>query len=368
MPPHQTAQPTLFPELTARATEVARRALLDRYAPASVLIDQRGRIVYFHGATGDYLQQPTGEPTRDLLAMVREGLLTGMRRAIQSVSTGKEGTTFAARVRHGDDFRAARVTVSPLSASQQTSGLLLVTFEPEPEEYAPAVVPSGPAGEEARAASAALEEELKATRAELQSTIEQLEGANEEMKAANEETTSMNEELQSTNEELETSKEELQSFNEELHTVNNQLQHKVQELEDTSNDLANLLAGTETATVFLDTEFRLKWFSPATKQLYEFLSSDIGRPIGHFARKFADDRLLADAETVLSQLTRIEAEVRSDTGKWSCGASFPTVDATTGLPASSSASPTSLKASSRMMRSTRRVSMPKPSSRPRGNP
>ncbi len=46
----------------ARAAEVARRALLDRYAPASVLIDQKGRILYFHGPTGDYLEQPPGEP------------------------------------------------------------------------------------------------------------------------------------------------------------------------------------------------------------------------------------------------------------------------------------------------------------------
>jgi two-component system CheB/CheR fusion protein len=247
--------------------------------------------------------------------MVREGLLTNLRRAIQSVSASNQGTTFAAQVRQGDAFHGVRVTLSPLPASQQASGLILVTFEPEPEEHERAAVHE-PTKNEPQMASPSLEEELKATRAELQSTIEQLESANEEMKAANEEATSMNEELQSTNEELETSKEELQSFNEELHTVNNQLQHKIQELEDTSNDLANLLAGTEMATIFLDTEFRLKWFSPATKQLLNLLSSDIGRPIGHFARKFADDALLSDAETVLSKLTRIEAEIRSDEGKW----------------------------------------------------
>lgn len=93
----------------------------------------------------------------------------------------------------------------------------------------------------------------------------------------------MNEELQSTNEELETSKEELQSFNEELNTVNNQLQHKIGELEAATNDLNNLLVGSETATLFLDDKFRIKWFAPATKEPFDFVSSDIGRPIAHFA-------------------------------------------------------------------------------------
>jgi DNA-binding CsgD family transcriptional regulator len=78
---------------------------------------------------------------------------------------------------------------------------------------------------------------------------------------------SINEELQSSNEELETSKEELQSLNEELNTVNAQLQDKVEELEGTNNDLANLLASTDVATIFLDTHFAIKRFTPAATRL-----------------------------------------------------------------------------------------------------
>jgi two-component system, chemotaxis family, CheB/CheR fusion protein len=126
----------------------------------------------------------------------------------------------------------------------------------------------------------------------------------------------MNEELQSTNEELETSKEELQSFNEELNTVNSQLQHKIGELETTTNDLNNLLAGSETATLFLDEKFCIRWFAPATRDLFDFVASDIGRPIAHLARKFADENLLQDVETVLKKLSAIEAEVPSDAGRW----------------------------------------------------
>jgi two-component system, chemotaxis family, CheB/CheR fusion protein len=128
--------------------------------------------------------------------------------------------------------------------------------------------------------------------------------------------TSGNEKLQSTNEELETSKEQLQSYNEELHTINAQLQHKLMELEEATNDLTNLLAGTEVATLFLDTHLRIKWFSPAMKELFDLLSSDVGRPIANFAPKFADATLEQDAARILQQLVRTELEVLSTAGRW----------------------------------------------------
>jgi two-component system, chemotaxis family, CheB/CheR fusion protein len=295
---------------------MARRALLEHFAPASVLIDRKGRVLYFHGATRDYLEQPSGEPTRGLLTMAREGLALKLRAAIREASKDNRNVTVNARVREGKTSRSVAITVMPVPASS-TGGSLLVCFAPAPK--ASDQVQSATRVEVAEASSserAALQEELTTTRAELRNTIEHLETANEELKASNEETTSMNEELQSTNEELETSKEELQSFNEELNTVNNQLHHKIGELEAATNDLNNLLAGSDTATLFLDDKFRIKWFAPATKELFDFVSTDIGRPIAHFARKFSDEKLLQDAETVLMKLTAIEAEVPSDAGRW----------------------------------------------------
>ena len=232
----------------ARVTDLARRALLERYAPASVLIDQKGRILYFHGPTQDYFAQPSGEPTRDLLAMAREGLRLGLRSALRQATETRQSVTFGAQIRQGTTVRPVSVTVAPLP-SQPAAGLLLVSFESTVEPTAPAQI-SPRRSKRAKqggdvANRHALEEELRATRAELQSTLEQMDSVVEEQKAANEEITSVNEELQSTNEELETSKEELQSYNEELHTVNNQLQHKIRELEDVSNDQSNLLAGTD---------------------------------------------------------------------------------------------------------------------------
>src|SRR6185437_12201731 len=156
------------------------------------------------------------------------------------------------------------------------------------------------------------EEELKATRDELRGTTEQFETANEELKAANEEITSVNEELQATNEELEASKEELQSLNEELNAVNSQLERKVIELEQSSDDLRNLLAGNEIATIFLDTHLRIKWFTPAVRSLFELLDQDIGRPIANFAQKFGQVDLIGKAEAAINRLATFAEEVPAD--------------------------------------------------------
>lgn len=303
------------PEPSASAAEMARRALLERYAPASVLIDQKGRILYFHGTTRDYLENPPGEPTRDLLTMARDGLAAKLRVAIREASSENRSVSVNTRIQESNTGQPIEITVMPLPASSQ-GVFLLVSFYPAVQQpHSTPVLTQEKAGD-ASSGELALQEELKATRIELQNTIAYQEVINEELKAANEEALSMNEELQSTNEELETSKEELQSFNEELNTLNSQLQHKIDELETTTNDLNNLLAGSETATLFLDEKLCIRWFAPATKDLFHFVPSDIGRPIAHFARKFSDENLLQDVETVLTKLSSIEAEVPSDAGRW----------------------------------------------------
>jgi two-component system CheB/CheR fusion protein len=142
-----------------------------------------------------------------------------------------------------------------------------------------------------------------------------LESSNEELKAANEEVMSMNEELQSGNEELETSKEELQSLNEEMSTVNNQLQDKVHDLEGATNDFINLFNSTDIATIFLDTEFHIKRFTPAATSLFNLIGADVGRPISDIAHKFTDRDLLDDAARVLKRLSPVEKEATTNDGR-----------------------------------------------------
>ncbi len=309
---NEVPPPQLTTGLLTPAGEIARRALLEHFAPAAVLIDRNCRVVYFHGSTGNYLEQPTGEPSKDLFLMTRDGLTGKLRAAVRTAIAENRNIQVSVNIKHGTTLSPVQVTVSPLAAGSTGHGHILISFSPEAVDNSGAHT----AVSNNLVADTTLQDELKALRNELQNTIEHLETTNEELKASNEEATSMNEELQSTNEELETSKEEMQSFNEELHTVNSQLQHKVRELEDSANDLNNLLAGTETATLFVDAKLCVKWFSPGTRELFDFIVSDVGRPISHFARKFDDEKLLPDAEKVLRTLIVVEAEVKAADGRW----------------------------------------------------
>ncbi|MDV3239564.1 MAG: PAS domain S-box protein [Gammaproteobacteria bacterium] len=304
------------PHAAGRFAELTRERLLADYAPATVLINRSYEILHFFGPTVDYLELPSGEPTRDLIAMAREGLRsrirTAVRRALEERRTVVDG---GARIRRNGRYVACTISVRPVEAGPATEGLSLVSFEDGQTASA------GAAGEAPEAPTPAggdqhviqqLEHELKATREDLQSTIEELESANEELRAANEEIMSMNQELQSTNEELETSKEELQSVNEELKTVNAELENKVAELQRSHDDVQNLLSSTDIATVILDRDMRLKLFNPSTEKLLNLRPSDIGRFIGDFSARVIGDSLLADARRVLETLVPVEKDVWSE--------------------------------------------------------
>lgn len=299
-----------------KATDQAQRVMVDEYAPPSVLIDEHARVLYYHGDTEPYLRQPAGEPTSDLLTLVREGIRSKLRAGIQKVLKEGKRTRFSVRARRQNNYVPVEVTIIPAQHDPEQELRLLVSFM---ESAAPLAAPN-PGNTKMVTESVItehdLEEELRSVREELRSTIEQLESSNEEMKASNEEITSMNEELQSTNEELETSKEELQSLNEELNTVNAQLQSKVEELEDRTNDLNNLLNSSDIATLFLDLRFSIRWFTPAMRGLLDILRTDIGRPVSHFALKFEDPSFLKDAELVLQNLIPRESEVKNEEGRW----------------------------------------------------
>jgi two-component system CheB/CheR fusion protein len=303
-----------------RLAALAQHLLLERYAPACVVINRKREILYFHGRTEDYLVQPTGSPTQDLIGKAREGLQTKLRGAVHKAIREEQSVVITgAHVRRGRTFSRVKVMVEPLKAATEAEGLLLVSFEDESETppSAPAVAHAGDASDRTdEALVRQLEYELRTTKEDLQSTIDELGASNEELRAANEEVMSINEELQSSNEELETSKEELQSLNEELSTVNTQLESKVAELAATNNDLDNLLTSTNLATLFLDTHLCIRRFTPAATKLFSLIPSDAGRPISDIAQKFADPDLRPDVEAVLAEPVARNKEVLADDRRW----------------------------------------------------
>lgn len=176
--------------------------------------------------------------------------------------------------------------------------------------------PSEPESDQERRL-ATLERELRSKEEYLQATIEELQTSNEELRSTNEEAQSANEELQSANEELETSREELQSLNEELLTVNNELQTKIEQLSQASDDMNNLLSGTNIGTIFVDRQMNIKRFTAAATQISNFIKTDLGRPVGDIVSQLVGyDRLVEDTQAVLDTLIPKVAEVQARSGQW----------------------------------------------------
>lgn len=178
-------------------------------------------------------------------ASPREGLRNKLAPALAEALKGTIPVTVE-NVQIGSDgnVRAVDLIVQPILEPGETQRLMMIVFRERTDVKAPVKKLNRVAAPALKNVELeTLKQELIATNDHLQNTIEELETANEEFQ-------STNEELQSANEELETSKEELQSTNEELVTVNSELQHKIDQLTETSNDVNNLLASTEIASVF----------------------------------------------------------------------------------------------------------------------
>src|ERR1700729_122683 len=82
-----------------------------------------------------------------------------------------------------------------------------------------------------------------------------------------------------TNGKLLRSKKEMQSLNEELTTLNGQLEETLERQRATSNDLQNVLYSTNVATIFLDRNLNIRFFTPTTQALFNIIPGDIGRPL-----------------------------------------------------------------------------------------
>ena len=301
-----------LPSHQAALADLCRRLVMETYAPAAILINRKHECLYSLGPTDRYLRVAPGHSTHDLLAMVRQDTRTKLRSAIQIASQGTAQIVVpGGRTSHDGNQGSFSIAVQPVLSEGEK--LLLVCFIDNPKQEQKRGRRVAP-HDTSRVAE--LEQELEAARTELQGAIRNLEISSEEQKAINEEALSVNEEFQSTNEELMTSKEELQSLNEELTALNGQLQETLERQRTTSNDLQNVLYSTDVATVFLDADLSIRFFTPATKALFNVIPSDVGRPLADLRSLAADGALLADARTVLHTLVPLEREIEAQSGAW----------------------------------------------------
>ncbi|WP_375539998.1 CheR family methyltransferase [Rugamonas brunnea] len=306
--PSETRTPTMSGNIQAKVEQ----HLLKQHTPAAVLVNPQGDILYIHGRTGAYLEPAAGKANWNIHAMAREGLefelgnLVG--RALRE--SGPVAVRGLVLKDNQGPAMAVDLTAEVLSSGEELDGNILVTFT---------AAPLPPARRRSRSSNPRvqeLEQQLLQARQEIQAVRDEMQHSREELKSANEELQSTNEELQSTNEELTTSKEEMQSLNEELYTVNAELQSKVDDLSLVNGDMKNLLNSTDIATIFLDSELRIRRFTTQATQIYKLIPTDLNRPLSDIVNELEYPNLELDAREVLRTLVFCERQIPTHGGGW----------------------------------------------------
>ncbi|MEI7501052.1 MAG: chemotaxis protein CheB [Bacteroidota bacterium] len=289
---------------------LTERILLHHFAPASVLINSTGDILYMTGHIGKYLEPVAGKATLNIFGMARSGLRevipVALRKALQNfdpvvirnvVIGSDNGTHFA------------DVTVQRIETPDSLRVMVIIMFTDLPflDEHNDKDSKTG----KRRASGRQKELEIQ-----LQKTQEDLQGIVEEMQTSQEELKSTNEELQSTNEELTTSQEEMQSMNEELQTLNAELQSKVNDYLRANGDMKNLLDSTEIATLFLDKDLNIRRFTDQVSLIIKLRNTDIGRPFTDQVTNLEYPEIENNVRQVLKTLIPVEKEISTRDNRW----------------------------------------------------
>ncbi|MBP1616676.1 MAG: chemotaxis protein CheB [Bacteroidetes bacterium] len=301
----------------ANIQTLADQLLLQNFSPPSVLVNDKGDIIYISGHTGKYLEPAVGKANMNIFAMLRIGLQNEFSNAFRQAVINKERVTVNnIKVGTNAGTQYINLTIQWIEKPEALQGKLMIVFKDvaKPEEIKEPITQDSNSTESIQRVQ--WEKELLQARKESQSILEEMQTSQEELKSTNEELQSTNEELQSTNEELTTSKEEMQSMNEELQTVNAELQSKLDDFSRVNNDMKNLLNSTDIATLFLDKQLNIRRYTNQATQIFKFIKSDIGRPFTDQVSDLIYPDLVDDAREVLRTLLFIQKQITTSDGRW----------------------------------------------------
>jgi two-component system CheB/CheR fusion protein len=285
-------------------------SLLEEAAVPSILVDEGRRVLHLSESAGRYLQPHGGAFGSTVEELLREELREEARSALErAFADWQPVQTLAVAVQFNGTPRSVSMLVHPRRGPDVVYALLM--FLEGGKADADGSKKAGAGGR----VVLALREKLLHAEKRIAAAGTEHDANLQDLRAANEELQSLNEEYRSTAEELETSKEELQSVNEELQTLNTELRLKLEETSRAHNDLENLMAATQIATLFLDRQLRIKRFTPHVTELFNVSAKDEGRPIGDFTHKLEYPELQEHARRVLSELTPISQEVLTQAGE-----------------------------------------------------
>lgn len=123
------------------------------------------------------------------------------------------------------------------------------------------------------------------------------------------------EDQRSANRQLDATLEKAHAANEALRAANSGLERRLDKLVKSHDDLNNLIASSDVATLFLDREMCILRYTPRIADLFNVIPADIGRPLLHITSRLDNPHLAEDAARVFETLQPLEQEVGSKDGR-----------------------------------------------------
>jgi two-component system CheB/CheR fusion protein len=296
-----------------------QRILINKFSPPSVIVNRDFDVMVFQGDTTKFLTHQSGEANLNLIGMARDELKLELQTALylarkQAAPVKREPVRF----RHDGELSKVRIEVLNVEIPQSTEKFFLILFEDlkrvdKKEQLAKGNVSQA---DVSGAVVKNLRNELTSTKETLQTIIEEQAATNEELRSALEEGQSSNEELQSTNEELETAKEELQSTNEELNTVNEELSTRNRELIRSQDDMSNVFNSINVAVIVLDSELKIRFFTPTSSKMFNLVDTDAGRPISDISIINIVPDFEQKLKETMKNLTPQQMQVQDNKNRW----------------------------------------------------
>ncbi|MFK7896988.1 MAG: chemotaxis protein CheB [Myxococcota bacterium] len=288
--------------------QLATEFVMERLNPTGMVLTKQMELVHVIGDVSEYLRIGGGVFSSQVAKLAIEPLRVPLSTALYRASRGNTPIIYR-NIQCGDKENPKFTTleVHLVEDKERAIEYLIALFRSE-GSGAPLDFETDIDANSAREQQMAdLASQLHQTRENLQATIEELETSNEELQSSNEELLAANEELQSTN-------EELHSVNEELFTVNEEYQGKISALVAMTNDFDNLLRNTEIGILFLDTELRIRRYTPTAADFLRLVEHDIGREIAAFRRSVPGLDLDHTAQEVMSTRVPVSMTTVTDVG------------------------------------------------------
>ena len=270
------------------ASPAAASSNIDHHTSATMLLSRNHEHLYSVGPTERFLQTGSGPASDDIFTLLPESLHGKLRSAIDRATEERKLSVESGAKLDGSE---ASFSIHAEVMTDTAEELLLVSFVEEPTDTRQS--PPVQDGDGAQLQIAERQRKLAETRALLKGTVRNLRASARSQRAIEASTLPVTGEPSALLDGLPAGRHP----------------------EAVPNDLEAVLYSIDVATLFLDKELKIRFYTPATRGLFSILRTDIGRPLADL-RSLTSDDWVSDALAVLGGAASVEREVGARDGRW----------------------------------------------------